>query len=468
MKKTLLYSLLFLLFSHANAQKIYTQNKYSIQITKNINYGVATDYAGNPDSLLMDLYKPIGDSNCLRPVMVMVHGGAWIGGSKEDNNITYMAAEMAKKGWVVATINYRLGTHKASNYTMYALCNSSLSAPCGYISDSAEIYRANFRAMQDAKGVIRYMKIRNITDSSDVNNVFICGESAGGFVALAAAFTDQASEKDSSCYAIANAPTPDQDLNTYGCIPNPLNLSRPDLGSIDGTLYLNAGFDAKVKGVGNFYGGILNLSIIPQATDTPLVYMFHQGSDVVVHYKFGRLLGRTSFECYSSTNICQPYYFYPNAHGSESIRLHFASLSNPPTYIAEIISNYSYQNNCFSNGHSIDNVNLRMGNMLDLFSDKISASGNNPATNCQKNSIQNNNFSFTKIYPNPANTFLYVNIEAAILGLEYTIYDQTGRIVLNGHFNENYHAIDLSQLVNGIYFIQIGSDFIESIAIQRG
>ena len=37
----------------------------------------------------------------------------------------------------------------------------------------------------------------------DINNVFVSGESAGGFVALATAFTDQASEKHPACFAIA-------------------------------------------------------------------------------------------------------------------------------------------------------------------------------------------------------------------------------------------------------------------------
>jgi carboxylesterase type B len=130
-----------------------------------------------------------------------------------------MSREFAKKGWVVANINYRLGTHKAASYNMYALCNNSISAPCGYISDSAEIFRANYRGMQDAKGAIRFMKNRNAIDSSDVNNVFIVGESAGAFIAYATAFTDQSSEKSSLCNAISNAPIPDNNLTIYGCIP---------------------------------------------------------------------------------------------------------------------------------------------------------------------------------------------------------------------------------------------------------
>ena len=302
-KKTTLIALFILAFqSLLNAQLPYTQAVFSYDSLMNVVYGTAIDYAGNTDTLEMDIYKPKGDNNCARPVMVIAHGGAWIAGSKEDINTVLISRYLAKCGWVVANINWRLGTHKTSNYNMYALCNNSISAPCGYISDSAEVFRANFRGMQDMKGAIRFMKNRFLLDSTDVNNVFICGESAGGFVALATAFTDQVSEKHPSCFAIPDAPIPSNNLNVYGCIPSSNNLSRPDLGSIDGDL--NLGFhDASVKGVGNFYGALFDFTSLNQISDTPSVYLFHQGSDVIVNYNFGRVLGRISWECFQQSNI---------------------------------------------------------------------------------------------------------------------------------------------------------------------
>lgn len=311
MKKISLLFVLAALSFVAKAQP-YTSNQFQYDSLLNVSYGTAIDYAGNSQNLLMDIYKPIGDNNCLRPVMVLVHGGGWIAGSKQDNYMILMARELAKKGWVVASINYRLGTHKAANYDMYLFCNTSLSVPCAYICDSSEIYRANFRGMQDAKGAIRFMKDRFAIDSSDVNNVYIAGESAGGFVAFAAAFTDQASEKIANCFAISNAPNPSPNLLPYGCFPSNNSLSRPDLGSIDGTLNLGT-HDASVKGIGCFYGGVLDLQMLQQTGPLPDVYLFHQGSDVVVNYDYGPLLGRLSWECYDQINLCQHYYFnaYP-------------------------------------------------------------------------------------------------------------------------------------------------------------
>src|SRR5205807_1968041 len=42
-----------------------------------------------------------------RPVMVWIHGGAFVGGS--NRNLWYDATSFARHGVVVVTINYRLG-----------------------------------------------------------------------------------------------------------------------------------------------------------------------------------------------------------------------------------------------------------------------------------------------------------------------------------------------------------------------
>lgn len=456
MKKIL--TLLACCFSFAllHAQVPYTQNTFSYTVDTNIVYGVATNYAGLPDTLLMDVYKPVGDNNCHRPVLVLVHGGSWIAGTKEDQNIVLISQQMAAKGWVVAAINYRLGTHKTSNYNMYALCNTSISAPCGYICDSNEVYRAIFRGMQDTKGAIRFMKSRSTIDSTDNSNVFVAGESAGGFIALATTFTDQLSEKPAACYAIANAPTPDPDLAT--CNPPGTSFARPDLGSIDGTLNIGT-YDAKVKGVGNFYGAVMDTAIFHQAlsTDTPVVYMFHQGSDVVVAYTHYTILGRTSYECYAPTNICQPYYFYPWAFGSEAIRQYFVSIgSNAPTYQADIISNYSYGNNCFSNGHSIDNYVTRSQNMADLFGPVIAASGNVPSANCNVSIgavAEQERFS---VFPNPATGSFTIRSTKSLPLSAATLFSVSGQRIL-----ELRPAQPVSELVidkelpAGLYLIRV-------------
>lgn len=442
------------IFSYSvNSQTAYTVQQFSYDSIIDVVYGTAIDYAGNTDTLEMDIYKPVGDNNCKRPIAVVIHGGAWVAGSKEDINCVLMSRALARRGYVVANINWRLGTHKASSYSMYALCNTGLAHPCAYICDSAEIFRANFRGMQDAKGAIRFMKSRNAIDSTDVNNVYLIGESAGGFVALATAFTDQTSEKHATCFTIGNAPNPDADMSAYGCIPSNNDLTRPDLGSIDGTLHIGT-YDASVKGVASIYGGFLDLSILQQANDTPVVYLYHQGSDVVVNYNYGTLLGRMSWECFAQTNLCQTFYFYPRAYGGEGIRQHFVSLgSNAPTYTADIVSNYQYMNDCLDNGHSIDNFTLRSQNIANFFATEIQLSGNSPASNCLTGLPEYRSAGKLNVFPNPAQNQITVMNEEAIIS--YRIYDGAGRTVESGTVNQASVYISTAHFESGLYFIEV-------------
>jgi hypothetical protein len=277
----------------------------------------------------------------------------------------------------------------------------------------------------------------------------LLGESAGAFIAIAAAFTDSESIKPADCYSITSAPTPDPDLATYGCIPESLNLERPDLGNIEGDLHTGI-YNSDVQGVGSFYGGVFDLSIFDQSSFIKPVYIFHQGSDVIVNYEYGRLLGRVSWECYQQSNICQPYYFYPSAHGGEDMKNYLGNLGeSAPPFHADIIYNYDYLNNCYSNGHSIDNLQLRAQNMANLFADKIALSSNNPATNCESTIADLNTMrEILEFYPNPAENILYFNIKDIS---SVKIYDIFARLVVekNNYKNE---SIDISELDPGCYF----------------
>lgn len=443
---------LLVLYSPLNAQKPYTVSKYSYDSIKNIQYGIVKNFAGNDDTLVMDIYRPVNDSNCRRPIAMLIHGGAWIVGSKDDATLRYLADKLVRRGWVVANIKYRLGTHKAQNYDMYALCNNSVSQPCAYICDSAEIYRANYRAVQDTKGAIRFMKNRYLQDSSDPDQFYLIGFSAGAFIALQTAFSDSSIKKSSLCDSISSAPTPSSKLNPYGCLPSALNLSRPDLGPIEGNLHTGT-HNSRVKGVASFYGAVLDPFIFKNVRDTPSIYLFHQGSDVVVNYRRGILLGRISYECFSS-NLCQPYYFYPIAYGGESIRKFFVDSGFiGQNFKADIVNNYVYNNNCFSNGHSVDNLDLRSNTMIDFFSDRLKKEGNIGQDYCGNSTTQPHKIPVFKCYPNPFENS--ITIESKGNNQPFTISDLTGRILLTGQLSSPSMNIHTDQLSPGIYILAI-------------
>jgi hypothetical protein len=59
---------------------------YAIETIENIVYGEAVDFAGVQRSLELDLSVPVNDTipMCGRPLLVMIHGGAWIAGDKNQ------------------------------------------------------------------------------------------------------------------------------------------------------------------------------------------------------------------------------------------------------------------------------------------------------------------------------------------------------------------------------------------------
>lgn len=232
----------------------YSPKSYAVRSELRIPYGTARSFNGGTDSLFIDIYKPVGDQRFPRPVILFVHGGGFSGGNYKD--LTNQAIDFASRGYVAATATYRLGFFRpqAPNSYPYAL-------------DKAEPERAAYRAMQDIKGAVRYLKGRYQQDSSDTENVFLAGFSAGAITCLAVAYTQDAGFKLSSCDSISSVVFQG---NTY---------KRPDLGDVQGSLHLN-GQNSRVKGVLNYFGGVWDTTVL--SANGPAVFSYHQLNDPVV------------------------------------------------------------------------------------------------------------------------------------------------------------------------------------------
>src|ERR1700753_2236770 len=75
-----------------------------IHIQRDLSYGAA-----GKRSTLFDLYEPRHDSTPLRPLIIWMHGGRFKFGSKEATGIQLWCTDFARRGYVCAAINYRLG-----------------------------------------------------------------------------------------------------------------------------------------------------------------------------------------------------------------------------------------------------------------------------------------------------------------------------------------------------------------------
>ncbi len=179
-KILLLSAAWFLFAAKANAQYCtddarYTETSFfdSTQITigTNIQYGIALDVQGDPDTLLFDLYYPnlAVDPSPKRPFILLAHGGGFSSGDKQSGDIRDLCVHMAMRGFVCASINYRLG-HDFSEYGQY---------------------KARYRAIQDGNAAMRFVVNNANTVRIDTSWLFVGGQSAGSLFALGMVYADQ-------------------------------------------------------------------------------------------------------------------------------------------------------------------------------------------------------------------------------------------------------------------------------------
>ena len=235
--KTILLPIFLLSYLNILCQQWIDQH-YAYDSTLNEPYGTSIDFNGNTVNLAMDIYEPkcpVNSQISRWPLLIVIHGGAFIEGSKNDASVQDYCKEFARRGYVTASISYRLGFISDENTWS---CNYP-SYNCLFASDTAEWIRANYRGIQDAKGALRYLINRNQQFSIDTNNVFLVGESAGSFIALGVGLMNDMQERPSSTFALPSLPAPN--ANMSNCTHNvgevfTASISRPDLGDIDGDI----------------------------------------------------------------------------------------------------------------------------------------------------------------------------------------------------------------------------------------
>ena len=444
------------------AQLPYTQKQYAVSVETDIPYGTATTFAGGTENLVLDLYKPIGDDHCQRPLLVMVHGGGFIAGTKNDADVVQICQEMAARGHVTASVHYRLGLHPLDFYVPYALCNDAINPlginKCIYAADDMELRRAHFRAVQDVKGAIRFLKGRREQDSTDVRNVFVGGSSAGAITAIGVAYIDLPDEKPYQAGAWPDAPMPDPDLAS--CVPAPADRSRPDLGSIDGELHLDNGHDASVQGVASFMGGMFEIGLPLQGIDTPAIYLYHRTDDLVVPVDSDPLFMLYPY-CLNPINLCQPLEHRPETFGSRFIAVTWSVMGSSAPPLFDDILEYGLANgdDCLDDppGHSINNIPLRCENLSAFFADIIADNGNSPTGNCVSGTDFTEIENGLRVYPNPAKGG-ELNVTCSSCAgsiVTFRLLDIAGRTVAETKGNPQSFHWKLPDVHSGLYFLQI-------------
>jgi acetyl esterase/lipase len=437
-----------LLSAHSASSQPWVDTLYTYT-QSTVTYGTAIDFAGNQRQLQLDICVPNNDvpPPCGRPLLIAIHGGALMAGTKNEPTPQQWMKDFAKRGYVTASLQYRLGFFQPHN-EVHCNVTNLLNIPwdCLNAADTSEWSRAVYRSMQDAKGAIRYLLLYDAQYGADPNNVFICGESAGGLVALATAFMDTPADKPADAYALPDVLAPHNSYNGYCVQPLGLDtsiasmrLTRPDLGSIEGDLNLAAPA-FKIKAVGNFYGAVApnfmenNTAAMPEG-----IYMYHQPNDLVVPFGTQKLFAGLS-NCLTGLG-CAQIVNRPIMCGSGGIKQkidQYESLGFAmPDYWLDATNN---QTDCLGqivnpglSGHSIDNYALRTLHMAQYFASFVQ---------CTSSTTAPESATTLRIFPNPtAGVFTIGGIEANAEWLQ--VYDVFGKILLSHSVEDQTGAIQV-------------------------
>jgi acetyl esterase/lipase len=146
---------------------LYASPQYSdSQITEyTVQYSSAPNAEGVVSPLLMDIFVPPDAATAPRPTIIEVHGGAFVGGSRTEEDGD--AEKSAVYGYVGVSIDYRLANPAdASDATDPALAAA---------------------AVPDAQQSVRFLRANAATYGVDPTRIAMLGNSAGGALALGSA-----------------------------------------------------------------------------------------------------------------------------------------------------------------------------------------------------------------------------------------------------------------------------------------
>lgn len=200
--------------------------------------------------LLMDVYQPVGDTALMRPLLIIAHGGSFLNGGRRMERMMIIGHELAIRGYVVASIDYRL----ANLFKM---------------ASKRGAYKAIIKAVADGRNSVRWFindAGKGNTYRIDRRRIFFGGNSAGGILAEQLAYIDSAGECSSALCKVVNKYLPDSSalpphairgiLSLAGAVldTNLIGTNAPDLLHIqgDGDRIVPYGYGRPVSGLAPF------------------------------------------------------------------------------------------------------------------------------------------------------------------------------------------------------------------------
>lgn len=143
--------------------------------------------------LRMDIYRTDDACKTLKPLVLVIHGGAFVRGSKGSNGWDERARDAARRGYVAAAIDYRLipdGPVIAEEFEPVWADLFEANADLPSNTHPLETYaRGVTAAIEDTVSALRYLESDSPHDRCiDVSRIGVWGGSAGAIAAVHVAY----------------------------------------------------------------------------------------------------------------------------------------------------------------------------------------------------------------------------------------------------------------------------------------
>lgn len=222
----------------------------SFNVDYDLPYGENINWMLLSEELVADVYTPSEQSDELRPLVLMAHGGFFLGGSHDGLDVVSLCEDLAQMGYVTASFSYRLGIDN-----LFAFQTSFVEAV--------------WRGVHDSRAAVRYFR-KSVEMGNpyhiDPERIYLGGVSAGGFIAMHHAYVDDVSE-----------------------IPTYIDESEPGLGGGLEGLSGNDGYSSDIDGVFNIAGALQTADFLLLGDNEPLVSI-HGTADETVPFDEGEIV----------------------------------------------------------------------------------------------------------------------------------------------------------------------------------
>jgi len=139
----------------------------------------------------------------------------------------------------------------------------------------------------------------------------------------------------------------------------------------------------------------------------------------------------------------------------------FQNLKSVGQYSGTTNDTLTVSNVTMSNNNQPFRCIISSGSCSDTSSVAVLTVNNNVGIN---ESANDNLFS---VFPNPARSVISIKADSKLIGSVYSIYDNTGRVLLSGKLNAESTTIELGNLSGGIYMFGVGKNMTQTFKVIK-